>query len=238
MSCKSQEQSLSTKTNDPQAIQIVNRAIEKSGGWENWKNIESISYKKRSILYHEDGSKESDITQFHEYKMDQDLSGNIFWKDEKGSHSIVYQEGAALEYLNGSMIDGSRESATKTFNSAIYVLFIPFKLMDPGVELRYMGQENIAEGQVADVIKASYDTQTHVNHSTDDIWYFYFDVETGEYLAYLVHHEPTYAYVINTKNDSSQAITTPIYRESYRSDADRNKQYLRGEFFYSDYVLF
>ncbi len=237
ISCKSQE-TMSTQSDiDTEINKIIDRAIMAEGGWDNWQNLVSISYKKRSILYLKDGSKESDMTQFHEYQFGEQMSGNIFWKDNDGSHSIVYQDGLAYEYLNGQKLEDSKESATKAFHSATYVLLMPFKLKDPNVALSYLGTETLADGKIADVIKAVYNPDQHATHSTDDTWNYYFDQSSGEYLAAMVYHAPTYAYIENTKRDRSLPIAMPIYRESYRSDAERNKEFLRGEFFYSDYDI-
>jgi hypothetical protein len=216
---------------------IVRRAFKKAGGWDNWANLQSISYKKRSILYLENGDIESDVTQFHEYQLQPQLKGTIFWKDDEGSHSIVYENGKASAFDNGKIDDSKSESAAKTFLSAHYVLFMPFKLGDEGTKLSHEGTTTLDTGTIVDVIKATYAPGSYDNHSTNDEWYYYFDHETGEYLANMVYHAPTYAYIRNTKMDNSQPLIMNTYRESFRVDKDRNIEYLRGEFFYEDYQM-
>lgn len=222
---------------DFEVNKILKRAFKKAGGWDQWAKLESISYKKRNILYHEDGSIESDVTQFHEYQLQPELQGTIFWKEGNNSHSIVYRKGKASKYTDGELISADDESAAKSFLSAHYVLFMPFKLGDEGTRLTYEGTAILDNGTEVDVIKATYSPDTYDNHSTNDEWYYYFDKATGSYLANMVYHAPTYAYIRNTKTDQSLPIVMNTYRESYRVDKDRHIEFLRGEFFYEDYQL-
>jgi hypothetical protein len=230
-------QSVRTLNGDPQVIKILDRAFEKAGGWDRWTQLSTISYKKKSVLYKEDGSVESDITQFHEYNLQPELSGTIFWKDAKGSHSILYKDSKAQRFLNGALVAGQDEEAYKTFMSAYYVLFIPFKLSDDHTTLGYEGVDTLQTGEVVDVIKASYSPELHDNHSTDDTWYYYFEQSTGHYIGSMVYHAPTYAYIRNSAVNRELPLVMNTYRESYRVDADRNIQFLRGEFFYNDYQM-
>lgn len=222
---------------DLEVQRVMNRAFDAAGGWERWKDLETISYKKRSVLYHADGSVESDITQFHEYQLHPEFSGSIFWKDAEGSHSIVYKNNSAEQFLNGQIVKGKNDTAKKSFLSASYVLLMPFKIADEGVTVTHEGVETLDKGETVDVIKAVYAPTEHSNHSTDDIWYFYFEQSTGNYLGSMVYHAPTYAYIRNTSVNRELPLAMNTYRESYRSDGDRNIEFLRGEFFYNDYLM-
>jgi len=222
---------------DMEVQRVTQRAFDAAGGWDKWKALETISYKKRSVLYHADGSVESDVTQFHEYQLQPKLSGSIFWKDADGSHSIVYRDNGAEQFLNGKIVDGKNDAAKKSFLSAYYVLFMPFKIADEGVTVTYEGVQTLDKGESVDVIKTVYTPGQHDNHSTDDTWYYYFDQSTGNYLGSMVYHAPTYAYIRNTSVNRELPLAMNTYRESYRSDVDRNIEYLRGEFFYNDYLM-
>ncbi len=222
---------------DPDVSRILYRAFIHAGSVEKYQNLESISYKKRTILYHADGTKESDVTQFHEYQMAAALSATIFWMKDGERHSIEYKEGAGHKYVNGEPIDGSSDSATQSFLSAHYVLFMPFKLADENIVLSYEGQDKLQSGVTVDVIKAIYNPDNHSNHSTDDTWWYYFDAETGAYEGSMVYHAPTYAFIENTVKDKELPLVMNNYRKSYRVDKDRNIEYLRGEFFYEDYQM-
>ena len=222
---------------DSEVNKVLQRAFTTAGGMEQYNNLRSISYKKRSILYHANGSTDSDVTQFHEYNMAPALSATVFWMKDGQRHSIKYENGAAKKYLDGKSVPGSEESATKSFLSAHYVLFMPFKLADDHVKLSYEGQDQLRSGQKVDVIKAVYQPASHDNHSADDTWWYYFDVESGAYAGSMVYHAPTYAYIENTAKNEKLPLIMNTYRKSFRVDENRKIEYLRGEFFYEDYEM-
>ena len=87
------------------------------------------------------------------------------------------------------------------------------------------------------MIEASYNSEQNDNHSTDDLWWYFFDARDGSYLASMVYHPPTYALIENTKYTDDLPIRFNTYRESYRVDSLRNKEYLRGVFYYSDFEI-
>ena len=236
-SCTTKQAHYAAHIQDPQVRTVLERAIGVSGGWENYQSIDSIIYKKKTILYHQDGTIESELAQEHKYQLSPAISGDIYWADSIGSHHIRYDGKSSYKSLNGQVLNGQGESAKSAFMSAYYVLFIPFKLMDEGVVLAYEGVETVINGETCDVIKATYAPDEHQNHSTADVWYYYFDTETGRYVSSMVYHAPTYAYISNDQTTSEQAIIFNTYRKSYRTDAERNIEYLRGEFWYSDYRL-
>ena len=238
MGCHSQQQVSGSgyHHDDPQVTQVLQRAFEKNGGYGNYQNLKSISYKKRTILYLPDGGIESDVTQYHEYTISPQLSATIFWMNDGQRHSIQYENGVGQKYIDGQLLPDGSKSATSSFLSAHYVLFMPFKLADDLVNLSYLGKEEMS-GTTVDVIKADYNPSDHDNHSTNDTWWYYFDAETGAYVASLVYHEPTFALIENTRQNEDLTLVMNTYRISHRVDGDRNKEYVRGEFFYEDYEM-
>ncbi len=232
---KVSDQSFSNQ--DPEVRRVLSKAYDAAGTMEKFQNLESISYKKRSILFLPDGSTESDVTQFHEYNMAPELSATIFWMKDGQRHSIKYDHGVGKKYIDGELVTGSENSATKAFFSAHYVLFMPFKLADEHVQLSYEGKDQLRSGQQVDVIKAIYQPTSHDNHSTDDTWWYYFDADSGAYAGSMVYHAPTYAYIENTAKNEKLPLIMNTYRKSFRADKDRKIEYLRGEFFYEDYEM-
>ena len=221
---------------DPQVQKVLLKAFEANGGYETYQNLASLSYKKRSILYYPDGGVESDVTQYHEYTISPELSATIFWTKDGQRHSIQYDHGVGQKYIDGELIPDGSKSATSSFLSAHYVLFMPFKLADKYVQLSYAGVDNVLDKEV-DVIKAVYSPTDHDSHSTSDTWWYYFDRNSGDYAGSMVYHEPTYAFIENTRQNTDLPLVMNTYRVSHRVDSDRNKEYVRGEFFYEDYEM-
>jgi len=219
---------------DPDVKRVLASTCEASGGLENYMSIDSIIYDKRSVLYNADDSVESDVRQHHAYKIHPELSGVITWTDTLGDHSIVYNSSDPYKTLNGERLPNSTKSARESFMSSYYVLFLPFKLIDPGVDLTY-GGTTIIDDITTEVIEARYAPTVHKNHSTSDEWSFYINKADGSVVSNLVYHPPTYAYIENTKYTDEYPLRMNTYRQTWRTDANRNKEYLRAEFWYSNY---
>lgn len=223
---------------DTTARSILLGAIEKAGGWQNYASLKAIKYVKRAVLYHEDGSVESDFIQRHDYVLHPSVSGRISWKEGDDRMAIVYGSAEAYSSVGGIIDSASTESAARAFLSNYYVLFMPFKLADEGVELSYTGKVTLDSGVQANVIKAQYAPAEHDNHSTSDVWWYYFDGGDDSYLASMVHHPPTYAWIDNNRTTGdSLPLRLNTYRKSYRCDSTGNRIFLRGEFWYSDFDL-
>jgi len=212
--CKSQQQTQTLDSafqhSDPQVEQVLQRVFDKNGGFENYKNLE--------------------------YTISPELSATIFWMKDGHRHSIKYEDGIGQKYVDGQLVADGSKSATSSFLSAHYVLFMPFKLSDDYVQLSYLGQDQ-QSGHDVDVIKAVYSPSKHKSHSTNDIWWYYFDARTGAYVASMVYHEPTFALIENTRQNTDLPLVMNTYRISHRVDSERNKEYVRGEFFYEDYEM-
>lgn len=220
---------------DSKATEIVQRSINKHGGWMNWVNANSISYKKTIILFDSSGKEESRISQYHRYQLKPDLQGTIDWVSNNDSIRVVYSEGVAKKYINNveDMQPESRESALSTMLSSFYVLFQPFKLMDNGTQLIYKGEELLETGTKVYIVQPIYEGAKE----GDDRWWYYFDKETDLLVANMVNHDPTYSYIVNLKYDNTTALTFNAHRKSYFVDSLRNVRYLRAEYFYEDFQL-
>ncbi len=222
---------------DEKVKTILKRAIDKAGGIDSWNSINTLSYTKHSVLLLEDSTVESDVVQRHEYKMKPSFEASISWTQDGEDHAIFYSAEDVMKTVNGEETEAEKQSLTETVMSAIYVLGMPFKLLDAGAYLTYSGTIVTEMGREADVIKATYDPAEHENHSTSDEWYYYFDVTDGTFLGCMVYHAPTYAYIQNLEFDETSIVKLHAHRKSYRSDSARNIQFLRAEFRYSDYEV-
>ncbi len=219
---------------DDQVKRILKRAIDKAGGFEKWSEIKQIRYTKHNMLFLEDSTVEVDNIQRHEYEMQPEFKASITWTSDSIEHGITYGPEGAKKFENGML---SEQDPTETVMSAIYVLGMPFKLLDAGTTLEYTQTVTLESGKRADEIKATYNPQTHQNHSTTDQWYYYFDHLDGTFYGAMVYHPPTYAYIQNLGFHEHAGVKFHAHRKSYRSDSLRNIKYLRAEFWYSDYQV-
>lgn len=216
---------------------ILERGINQSGGLAAWHSSPGYQFKKRSILYLEDGSIESKNTQVVQFKDYPNLEGSIIWKNASDTvrTRIEYKDGKAIKYINDiDQGEVANEEARKSFLGAHIVMSMPFKLLDLGVELTYGGEQE-QYGKTVKVLIADYNSE-NPNHTESHRWWHYFDASTYDYLGYKVFHPPTYAHVENLRTTSANGgITFPVDRITWRVDSLDNKQFIRAKFAYSEF---
>ncbi len=209
--------------NTCKAKQIVDLAIEAHGGMEHWKNLETLQFKKKTVLYNADGSIERSSLERHTLHQKDTLHGQIVSVDPTQPYTTQFADGKGHKVLADTTVDG-----TNAFLSSHFVVNQPFKMLDPGVELSYLGLDTLANAKVVDVVKAFYGTEE------DDVWWFYFDVDSHVLLATLIYHAPTYAFVDNEKIEMIDGMLWNTERTTYRTDSLRNVEFVRAEFVYSE----
>ena len=222
------------KIKDIKARNIIKKTIKRAGGFDNWRRIKNLSYIKHGIFYFADGKIQTNNTQQHNYKFYPQFSAEISWKENNINHYISYDNKSALQFENDKL---TKKDPTQTVMSSLYVLGMPFKLLDTGTELRSLGSVVLRSGKEAQAIRASYDPKKNSNHSTTEEWIYYFDENNAEFLGSLVFHPPTYAFIENLKSTNHLPIKLPLHRKSYRTNKDREIFYLKAEFKYSDYRI-
>ena len=200
---------------------IVNAAISKHGGLDYWKSVETLDFRKKTILLLEDGSIERQSDERHTLHQRDTLHGQIVSLDTSQVYTIQFADGVGKKIANRKTSDG-----TNAFLASHFVVNQPFKMLDPEVELSYLGLDTLEQGQVVDVVKAYYGSPD------DDVWWFYFDKESHILLATLIYHAPTYAYVVNDKIEEIDGLLWNTKRTTYRTDSLRNKQFVRAKFEY------
>lgn len=236
-SCSSSNKESDTNRakSNSEAIKVVESAIEYAGTMEKWQNIASLEYTKRSKLLLENGETESDVIQHHHYIFGAKRSINISWIVESDSFLLKYENSAYQKFKNGELIDEG-DAVKSSINSSVYVLGMPFKLLDEGTELNYLGQKEFNGNDSVHVIKATYEPSKYQNHSTQDVWWYHFNND-GAFLSSMVFHTPTYALIENLSVTNANGLKFPKRRKSYRCDEFGNKVFLRAEFWYSDYSV-
>lgn len=207
------------------ARQIVDLAIEAHGCMEYWKNLETLKFNKKTVLYNADGTIERSSLERHTLHQKDTLYGEIVSIDPNQKYTTHFADGKGLKVMADTTVD-----RTNAFLSSHFVVNQPFKMLDPGVQLTYLGLDTLANKKVVHVVKAFYGSPE------DDVWWFYFDVETHVLLATLIYHAPTYAFVDNEKIEMIDGILWNTERTTYRTDSLRNVQFVRAEFVYSEIV--
>lgn len=230
--CSSPRDNDEVASSDSKAEEIVLKSIEKHGGISDWENLKSISYNKITVLFDSTGAQESGMVQRHMYTLKPELEATIRWIEKGDSIKIVYKNNTASKFVNGTIDSNADNAAKNTVDAAMYVLFQPFKLMDEGTKLKYMGIDSL-DGKAVYMVKPVYSGQ----QPGDDEWLFYFDVATHELIANLVNHNGRRSFIKNLAFDPTISLYLHQHRKSYFVDSALNIQYLRAEYFYTNYKL-
>ena len=224
---------------DQKVIKTLEKSFATIGGFENWQNKKELHYRKHSKLIFESGAIESETIQNHDYYYSNNLSVNISWKDKDGNaHLIKSIDGNAIKSVGG-IVD--KTANTNSLNTSVivslFVIDVPFKMMDKGVILSHEGMDTLEDGQKVEVIKAIYDADKNANHTKSDTWWYYFDANDGRMVAYFIKHDGRYSYIKNLAYTTVNGFLFPTKRGSYRADENRNILFTRAEYEYDNWAI-
>ncbi len=223
---------------DQKVVATLKKSFKTLGGLENWQNKKELHYQKHGKLILESGEIESDVVQQHDYYFDKNPSINISWKQDGQTHKIKSIDGKALKNIDGAIDETAKISTLNTtVTVALFVIDVPFKIMDKGVVLSHEGMDTLEDGQKVEVIKAVYDADKNAHHTKSDTWWYYFDAEDGRMVAYFIKHDGRYSYIKNLSYTEAGGFILPKERGSYRVDKDRNILFTRAEYVYSNWKV-
>lgn len=221
---------------DEMAKEIIKRSIAFSGGLDQWKAIKSLRYTKNFELFGPDQSVEKSYNQIHSYQYNPTII-NIFSIENQDTVITKLENNTYTRTINGGLTTTNQESLEKAINTSTYVVGIPFKLIDPGVQIQYLGKDTIFNDQIADVIEFTYNADENSNHSTSDTWRYYFDQENAKVIANWVQSSDHANIIENWSFTRVNGILFNQRRKSYRLDSIGNKTHLRADYLYENYEL-
>ncbi len=223
---------------DQKAKDLLEKAIASAGGLERWKRVKDVHFEKEFALYTESGEIENGAVQSHHYRFQPRSVVDISWQKDDEQHVLSYRENKVQKTIN-TKVDTTvnPQSLLNNILSATFVVSIPFNLLDPGVELSYVGPKTLPDGKTVEVLKAVYNPAKNENHSTRDIWWHYFDAESFLENSYMVQHADHFSMVQNVSMAEAGGIHFPKERKSYRVDESGNILYLRATYDYRKYEV-
>jgi len=135
---------------DPRAIEIAQSVVERMGGWAAFDAVRYVSWnffgRRRHYWDRATGDLRlefsSDDGRFL-VLMNVDSKQGRAWKDDR-----PVEDPQELEALLGS--------AHQIWINDAYWMFMPYKMLDPGVTLKYAGEGETEEGHAADVLELTF----------------------------------------------------------------------------------
>lgn len=221
---------------DAQVKTILQSAIEYAGGLERWKSIKRLAYTKDFQLLDATGEIERSYRQIHDYRYDP-LQLDILSIENGDTIHTVLENGRYSRTLNDTPVELEQSALEQSVNTSTYVVSMPFKLLDPGPVLQYLGEDTLEDGRLVDIIELHYNAAAHDNLSSSDSWRYYFDRPDRKIVANWVKTSDHFSLVENLTYERVGGILFNKERKSYRVDSLGNKLYLRAEYWYDNYQV-
>jgi len=217
---------------EKQAKALLEKSITAHGGSEAWNGINSLKFRKWTRLLNEDGSVESELDQWHEFRFQPYFEGKITWTKDSITHVSIW-DGSRMSYFMGeNEVKNESFLATKKkdFDAAFYAVAQPWKLLDEGTKLSYEGQKTVENGDLVKVIRVEYGPDA-------DVWWYYFDPVSFEMIGNEVQLKDHRSLVYSLSFESVEGFKLHGKRESMRVNEKGEKLFLRAEYLYSDYQI-
>lgn len=130
---------------DPAAVELADSIMVAMGGWKNWDNIRFISWNffgERNLVWDKkkDRVRIESIKDSTTYLIDlENSTGRVWVKDNE-----IMDDDSLREFINQGKNIWVNDS---------YWLFMPFKLKDNGITLKYLGEDTILVGDKCNVLE-------------------------------------------------------------------------------------
>ncbi|MFQ3213639.1 MAG: hypothetical protein ACJAT1_000771 [Marivirga sp.] len=159
--------SFDASKSDPKAVLLAETVIAAHGGKEAWNKARYISWNflgSRDLVW----DKYTGLVR-------------IDYPREESTYIINIQEDTGQVMLRNQLIKDPDslinyiDRGKQIWVNDAYWLVFPFKLMDPGVELHYVGSDTTVSGKKAEIIALSFD---EVGFTPENKYYAYIDPQT------------------------------------------------------------
>lgn len=209
---------------------FIKAISDHSGGAANWKKMQKISFSKKFQLLDSTGHIEIDRNELHAYDFSKDTQRLIQWKLEDTTFTLTQKNNVLFQSKNGK-IDSTmtQQALNNKLNAATFVLGLPYTLDTPSATLSYQGLQPF-EGKNAHELKATF-------KNSEDVWRLYYSEDTMDWLGYWVQTSDHYSLVVNDAMTVIEGFTLSRKRTSYRTNAQKEKLYLRASYSYDNYKI-
>lgn len=180
---------------DPRAIEIAQAVMEKMGGWESWDRTACVSWRFFGGRRHYWDRPSGDIRieqVRHRAEGAEQEDDYLILMNVHTLKGRVWKNGEEL--AAGEELDGWLERGHKIWINDSYWMFMPYKLLDPGVTLRYAGEGVMLDDRPADVLELTF---SGVGYTPENRYAVYVGRETGlveqwDFYARAVDEEPRF----------------------------------------------
>ena len=131
-----------SEESDPKAIEIAQTVMEAMGGWEAWDATRYVSWNFFGNRRHWWDRQTGDIRI--------ELGDALILMNIHTKRGRAWEGGEEVTHADTLALRMDRSH--KIWVNDSYWMFMPYKLLDPGVTLRYGGEKAMEDGRAADVL--------------------------------------------------------------------------------------
>ena len=137
---------------DPKAIELARATLAAMGGEEAWNNTRYVSWKFMGGRLHV-WDKWSGNHRMEQQTRDGDTLVSLF--NINTGNARIYRNG--VEITDPEELANQQNRAFRSWNNDTYWLLMPYKMLDPGVTLSYLGERDMQDGRMADVVQMTFE---------------------------------------------------------------------------------
>lgn len=204
--------------------ELLMKSLSHHGGLTAMEAQQQLAFSKKTISYDSLGREISELRQQFFYDFETGKRG-LQWQEGKDSWELSHSKDQYVLLKNGEislLTEAQNKSYESLLNGGLYVYWQPYKLFKDISKKTYIGIENLL-GSPVHVLEVTYD-------NSEDVWQYYFDVDSFRLLANRVLHSGRYSLVTNDNTESVSGFSLPSQRTSYRVDA-QNKVLWKQAFY-------
>lgn len=131
---------------DPRARELAEQVVENLGGWDAWEKTRYVTWRffggRRHVWDKQTGA----------WRLDD--KGNVVLMNVNTREGRVIEAGA--EVFDSVRKKELLDKAYRTWVNDTYWMFMPWKLLDPGVHLRHAGASTLPDGAPAQVLELTF----------------------------------------------------------------------------------
>ncbi len=152
------EADTASATADPRAREVADAVLERLGGREAWDTTRFVRWKFFGGRQHYWDRQTGDVRiEIPERKND---SGAVEQPELLILMNIHSKQGrvwtAGEEVADPEKLEGYLTQGHQVWVNDSYWMFMPYKLLDPGVTLKYSGERALEDGRMADVLEMTF----------------------------------------------------------------------------------
>jgi hypothetical protein len=135
---------------DAQAIKIAKTVMERMGGWDSWDDTHYLSWDFFGGRRHYWDRSSGDIR----IEAERDDDRYLWLMNANSVEGRVWKNGE--EVTDADALDELLTRGHQIWVNDSYWLVMPYKLLDPGVTLKYAGERPLEDGRAADVLELTF----------------------------------------------------------------------------------